>query len=589
VVARGLAPKPSGRWGSMRELLDALAPRRSRGREVAIVGVLAVAIVAVVVAIAISRREGATARPATVEPPTAPAAPTQRLAMSRPGSFDLSADGSRFGFVEARRAVTGALADPQRQVIAAPAGTTWTSMVIDGADRVLLLANGVEDVLHAWTPSTGALEPLFQAPDLGRILGLTADGRWLFARKSSGGAELVVADGAAPRVVATMEGTVTLDAGALSPDRRWFAAPVRMDGDRKVLVVPLDGGAARELPGAAEAVGWIDDQRLVYSLGQPDAKIFVVELARPDATPRQIHVQSPSWITQLLVRDGVVLFQDSGFEFSARALGVDGRAPSREFGSAARQAPLAWLDPDAIVAWDVQAAALVRLSLDGDEQPFPVVVESRAFRAERAGDFLIVATRAPDESCTWQGVSIATGAEAWRRARPCRDIVRCGGDNHGRCLSLSATDMDYVVRWLDLATGADGAELARGTIGITGWGVDAALSADGGTLAIVDSSSKIRSIDLATGTERTASLADNRIGQSVAVEASGSALVTAMDSGNAGDYELYRVVGDTATMIGSTENRWMFQPRLSPDGSRLLVRERVFKTELWALPLPAEK
>lgn len=79
-------------------------------------------------------------------------------------------------------------------------------------------------------------------------------------------------------------------------------------------------------------------------------------------------------------------------------------------------------------------------------------------------------------------------------------------------------------------------------------------------------------------------LPDNRIGQFVAVEADGSALVTAMDSGNAGDYELYRIRDGAATLIGSNESRWMFDPRLSPGGGHLLVNERVFKTELWSFP-----
>ena len=580
VVARGLAASPAARWGSMRELLAALAPPRSRAREIALVAAIAIAVIAVGVAIAVATRGGTRLE----APPVAPAVEaTRRLEMPRPGFFDVGADGRDFVFVEARRAIAGRLGEPERRTVAAPAGTTWRFAVLEGPDRVMLVADGAEDILHAWTPSTGALEPVLADADLGRYLGRTWDGRLLFGRIDGDDARLLVEEDGALRVIASLPGWLSFEAGQLSPDRRRFAVAVRERDASLLAIVSLEDGAVRRLPVPSYAVGWRDDDTVLVADGQPTARISEVELADPDRPPRVVHEQRRAWITQVLVRGGVVHYQDVGNMRAARTLGIDGRAPSRDLSPTEGTQGLVWAAVDAIYARDGRTRGLVRITLDGDETAVPNDLSGEIHDATRSDDTLLVTTldRAT-RTCTVSGLELGSGTSRWRRETDCQAHVRCGGDTTGRCVMYHRGGEELVARWLDPATGEVGAEVARLPLQVGVW-FDVAISADGRTLAIADSTSRVRIVDLAGGGVREVTLPDNRIAQFAAVEPGGSVLVTAMDNGNAGDYSLYRLAGEVPTLIGANESRWMYDPRLSPDGSLLLVSERVFKTELWSL------
>jgi sugar lactone lactonase YvrE len=572
-IARGLAAAPVARWPSLADFLHAMTRRRSRRRDLGLVAALVVAVAAVGVAIAVAARSP---EPAASPPPAAPPIePTRRVEMPRPGFFDVSADGKEFVFVEARRAVAGRLGDPARRTIATPTGTTWTSARFAGADRVLLVANGAQDALHAWTPSTGALEPLYAGDDLGRHIGATRDGRWLFGRRTATGAELVAARaGGSLEVLFTFEGHVAFEESQLSPDGASLVVGAQRDGTPAIALLGLEDRQQTWLPFFADAAGWIDDDTIAWSAGQPESKIHALGLA---GTPpgRLLIARKPAWITQVLGRAGTVFYQDVGNHRAARAIGVDGKAPTRDFSPTEGTHALVWASDDAIYARDGRTGGLIRISLDGDESAVPNDLAGAVGRATRSDDILIVTVGdRRDTKCEVVGLELSTGTTRWRHASDCKEEPRCGGDSTGACITYAMSGHEFVARRLDPATGAIGDEIVRVPLGKQGW-YNAATSADGTALAMVDGTSQVHLFRLPGGAATTVTLPDNRIGQFVAVEADGSALVTAMDSGNAGDYALYRVRDGAATLIGYNESRWMYALLTRSSENRSIISSRV--------------
>ncbi|MFN0253861.1 MAG: protein kinase domain-containing protein [Kofleriaceae bacterium] len=622
VLRRCLATPASDRFADARELLAALAPPKRRWPMRLAIGLAIAGAAGGAIALA---RSGDHAAPTPPPNATQPAPPPTAQTPSRmqqitttdaawpsgsPLSIALSPDAKRFAYstgdgkVYVRELAGGAVityplakADDGRPLLAATLVAGWYS---DGS------------VAQLGSTSRGEWQLLRVFPDGRQQLVYKHARRFVAAISVDDRAAIAIPDAiftlapdaATPTQIATLAGEAITQL-AWSPDGMHIAT-ARVGGarpDAVVHVMSATGSEVREVwRGQSEnldmLLAWLDDNRLAHSFQDPrthDTTLETIEIAtratRTHETFRGTYVGIGSGAHGVVA----VLRGTANREVQVGDKSFDKLMPVHD--RSLRASSLAGWTSDGHVVFAAGATEdklqVMHASPGAAPVPWTNTEPGLEIPDTIVGNDVIVHYVRNGELVIDRIDPIGTHTELFALPVSSLARMRCAGDRAPPCVLQEVAGT--IVRWSDVdpANGARGRVLLERPIGETRPGaIDGALSADGALLAIVDGTSEVTVLDVATSVvEKPRNVAGSSL-QSLGFAPTGELWATSIGyRGRLFGLMSFTRYLDPKPHFGPPRDRGPYRdsmrsygrPAPSPDGARVAVEVRELRLDVWRI------
>ena len=381
-----------------------------------------------------------------------------------------------------------------------------------------------------------------------------------------------------------------VDLLSIAPNRQRFA--FADSGKYRGVIRVVDSGGRNAFSSdemsSPTALTWFDDNTLLYAITSSSGKGTDLLSAKATAdgmrhpTKLYHYEEADHWLGGIASSGGRIIASLTISTFQSTLVDAFGNRTQTTLDRNAFSAPLAWRDANSFWTWNLATGNVELHHLDNTPSTIlPIRLSDNPANATRAGDTLIVALRS-NGGRRIEAYSLTDGTLRWTAAMGVLQFVRCAGDAAPPCIAGRVVDNVRVeLGRIDPATGII-SDVVVGPSALE----DAAVSADGNTIAFAPNDSKVITQAFAADAVRTPRgelLPQSNVIYSIVFGQNGDIFITrrAIEA----EIQIIHVDDRVEKFIDSGANI-LSLIRPSPDGAHVLFRARRFDAELARIVLP---